>query len=69
MSDYKEYYEVEFLSHDTGKWTGCSDTKDNLTDAFITLGRHVENDPDMEHRIKRYVEEVVVAVPAREMTP
>ena len=60
-----EYYEVEYLSHDTGEWTVCSNTKDNVTDAFIVMGRHIENDPDMQHRIRRYVSETVVTVPAR----
>ena len=61
-----EYYEVEYLSNDTGEWTTCSNPKEHVVDAFITLGHHVENDPDMPHRIRRFSSEIVVAVPAKE---
>ena len=61
-----EYFQVEYLSPSTGEWVECSNPKQHVEDAFIILGRHVENDPDMQHRIRRFSSEVVVAVPAKE---
>jgi len=61
-----EHYQVQYLSPSSGEWTDCSNPKDNVTDAFVTLGYHVENDPDMQHRIRRFRSEIVVEVPAKE---
>ena len=66
MSETREWFEIEFWSNDRKQWVNCSNSKDNVTDAFITLGHHVEQDPDMQHRIRRFVQETVVTVPAKE---
>ena len=69
-----ETYEVQF-SHDGKEWipikrsgvgqmTGTSRFKD-VADAFILLGKEMMCDPEITHRIVRFVEEVVIAPPAR----
>ena len=67
-----ERFAVQFKT-ETGEWetikrSGIGQYNgtgqfDHSADAFILLGKEMACDPDMEHRIVRYVEEVVVAPP------
>ena len=67
-----ETYAVQF-SHDGEEWielkrsgvgqmSGTSRFK-SACDAFIFLGKEMQCDPDIAHRIVRYVEEIVIAPP------
>ena len=67
-----EQFEVQFQTED-GAWETLhrsgSDEQGrytNVADAFILLGTEIERDPDMTHRIVRFVEEVVVTIPQKE---
>ena len=74
-----ETYEVQF-TYDGEEWLSIirstiGQIEDNngptgrfadVTDAFILLGKEMQCDPTVQHRIVRYVQEVVVAPPAKE---
>ena len=64
------YYQVQFKATD-GDWNTLVRDYNDLTDkngniynlayAFELLGREMACDPDMEHRIVRFAEEVLIA--------
>lgn len=62
-----EQFEVQFQTQD-GEWetihrsNGVVGRYTNVADAFILMGKEIECDPDMPHRIVRFVEEVVVSI-------
>ena len=67
-----EQFEVQFQTED-GVWETIHRSGSNeqgrftsVADAFILLGKEIECDPDMPHRIVRFVEEVVVAITPEE---
>lgn len=55
---------IELKRSGVGQMSGTSRFK-NVCDAFIFLGKEMQCDPEITHRIVRYVEEVVIAPPAR----
>lgn len=65
-----ETYAVQY-SHDGVEWISLkrmgvgqirgTDRFADVTDAFILLGKEMQCDPDIAHRIVRFVEEVVIA--------
>lgn len=58
-------YTLEYLSHDTDEWTPLSYFQ-NIVDCYVCLGKHAEADPDMEHRVIKRTEDVVLHLPTRE---